>query len=63
MTSTQLASTHLPSSRIWDTQFKLVDLLENGAENDASADVNEIPISASLMAKLSLLPSPIMPTF
>ena len=57
--STHIQSTHLPSNKTYFTHCKLVDLEEKGAENEASADVNEMPKSDSLIAKLSLLPSPL----
>lgn len=51
-----------PLNNIYSTQSIEVPPYENGAENDASASENEIPISPCLIALQSLAPSPIMPT-
>lgn len=51
----------LPSNKTTSTQEIDSDDDENGAVSDASAELNDIPMSAYLIASQSFDPSPIIP--
>ncbi len=61
-TSILFTKAALPSSNVCFTHSILVLNEENGAENEASAPLNDIPISAYFNAAQSFAPSPVIHT-
>ena len=62
-TSKLLTRAALPSNNVYLTHAILVFIEVKGAENDASASQNDIPISAYFKAVQSFAPSPVIQTF